>query len=75
MSHTEPDGRQARSGFFTPACHPQPAHVIDVRGLFYDHTMRDRIVMLVRVLEVLSLAHWLVTELSKLPHVIANAFL
>ena len=44
-------------------------------GFFYDHTMRDRIVMFVHVLEVLSLAHWLVTEISELLHAIAHAFL
>ena len=36
--------------------------------------MRHRIVMFVRVLEVLHLAHWLVMELPELLHHIAHAF-
>lgn len=37
--------------------------------------MRDRIVTFVRVLEILSLAHWLVTEISELLRVVAHVFL
>lgn len=39
------------------------------------NTMRDCIVMLVRALEILHLAHWLVTELPELLHHIAHAFI
>ena len=58
--------------FYVPRLPRSARHVVDARGLFHVHTMRYRIVTVVHVLEILSLAHWLVTELSELLHFVAH---
>ena len=60
-----------RSGFFVSAYRPEPVP----SGLFHVHTMRDRFVVLVRVLEILHLAAWLAKDLPELVHSIAAAFI
>ncbi len=48
---------------------------MSARAFFRLHVMRDRVVMLVDVLELLHLAEWLSGDLIELAHHILKAFI